>query len=193
MSTFLEPFSSNGRQFYTSSSAWQTSTFGYTYPELQDWSPSTPAQLRVNAIAAVNKLYNPNGAFKRAGMPVALGKEWSVSLNVSKFDLKGERFIIRVFLGAVPRDPSQWAASSGCVGSVPVFPPPHTPGTVYSSIAVYGEIDLTRGLAANGVDVSDLEMTERWLTENLHWRVQKVSYCCSGRKMSREFADNGTV
>src|SRR5450756_1550021 len=44
--TPLEPFSSNGRgQFYTSASSWKTSTFGYTYPEIQDWN-QTPAQLK---------------------------------------------------------------------------------------------------------------------------------------------------
>jgi len=104
MNTLLEPFSSNGRgQFYTSSTAWKMNTFGYTYPEIQDWN-QTPSQLQSNVIAAVNKMYNPQSTpTKRAATPGGLAKEWSVGLSVSKYDLEGERFIIRVFLGAVQR------------------------------------------------------------------------------------------
>jgi tyrosinase len=175
MNTLLEPFSSNGRgQFYTSSTAWKMNTFGYTYPEIQDWN-QTPSQLQSNVIAVVNKMYNPQGTpTKRAATPGGLAKEWSVGLSVSKYDLEGERFIIRVFLGAVPENPEDWPFSNGCMGSFSVFPPPHSGAGPYPTIIAYDEIDLTKGLSENGLDETDIEAVEKWLTNNLNWRVQKV-------------------
>jgi tyrosinase len=104
-STPLEPFSSNGQgKFYNSASSWKTSTFGYTYPEIQDWN-QTPAQLKQNVSAIINRMYHPQGTFSKRGAPhVAQTKEWSVALNVSKYDLQGERFIVRVFLGQAPKN-----------------------------------------------------------------------------------------
>jgi Tyosinase C-terminal domain len=118
--TSLEPFTFNGRgQFYTSASSWKISTFGYTYPEIQDWN-QTPAQLKSNVSAAINRMYNPQGIpAKRAATPGAQTKAWSVALNVSKYDLQGERFIVRVFLGQIPENPEDWPLSSGCAGSSP--------------------------------------------------------------------------
>jgi tyrosinase len=174
--TLLEPFSSDGRgQFYTSASAWRMSTFGYTYPEIQDWN-QTPAQLKLNVSTAINRMYSPNGPFfKRAIPSIANTKEWSVVLNVSKYDLQGERFIIRVFLGQIPENPGDWSFSSRCVGSFSVFPPPHQGNGPYPTITVYSEIALTKGLIKNGLDPTNSEGVEQWLKSNLNWVIQKVS------------------
>jgi tyrosinase len=101
-------------------------------------------------------------------------KEWSVSLSVNKYDLKGERFIIRVFLGQVPDNPEDWPLSNTCAGSFPVFPPPSTTTGPYPIITAYSEIDLTKALAENGIDESDEDTVEKWLKANLSWHVQKV-------------------
>jgi tyrosinase len=175
-STPLEPFSSNGQgKFYNSASSWKTSTFGYTYPEIQDWN-QTPAQLKQNVSAIINRMYHPQGTFSKRGAPhVAQTKEWSVALNVSKYDLQGERFIVRVFLGQAPKKPEDWPFSSGCVGSFSVFPPPHQGNGPYPTIIAYSEIALTKGLKENGVDPTNVEAVEKWLENNLKWGVQKVS------------------
>ncbi|KAH8770537.1 hypothetical protein BGZ57DRAFT_437429 [Hyaloscypha finlandica] len=173
-STPLEPFSSNGHgKYYTSASSWKTSTFGYTYPEIQDWN-QTPTQLKQNVSAIINRMYHPQGTFSKRGAPyVAQTKEWSVALNVSKYDLQGERFIVRVFLGQAPKKPEDWPFSSGCVGSFSVFPPPHQGNGPYPTIIAYSEIALTKGLKENGVDPTNVEAVEKWLENNLKWGVQK--------------------
>jgi tyrosinase len=174
--TSLEPFTFNGRgQFYTSASSWKISTFGYTYPEIQDWN-QTPAQLKSNVSAAINRMYNPQGIpAKRAATPGAQTKAWSVALNVSKYDLQGERFIVRVFLGQIPENPEDWPLSSGCAGSFSVFPPPLQGNGPYPTIIAYSEVDLTKGLSENGVNPTDVAAVEKWLESNLNWGVQKVS------------------
>lgn len=175
-STPLEPFSSNSRgQFYTSASSWKTSTFGYTYPEIQDWN-QTPAQLKANVTATVNRMYNPQGTFpKRAATPGSQTKSWSVALNVSRFDLQGESFTVRVFLGDIPENSEDWPLSSECAGSFTVFPPPHQGNGPYPTLTAYYEIDLTKDLSDNGVDPTDVAAVEKWLEGNLNWVVQKVS------------------
>lgn len=52
----LKPFFDANLNYHTSKTASQTKTFGYTYPEINDWS-KTPEQLRTYVINRVNTLY----------------------------------------------------------------------------------------------------------------------------------------
>ncbi|KAK2880013.1 hypothetical protein FQN49_000648 [Arthroderma sp. PD_2] len=63
----LYPFHVNDNTHYTANTARYTKTFGYTYPEIQDWGVSK-ADLQKNVRRRVNELYNkPSGqAAKRA-------------------------------------------------------------------------------------------------------------------------------
>lgn len=182
LNTPLEPFAPTGDgPFFTSASARITSTFGYTYPEIQDWNQS-PAQLKANVTAAINRLYNPNGArINRRGdiisrdlLPGQQTREWSVGLRVSKFDLGGERFIIRLFLSGVPEDPKDWAMASGCVGSFTVFPPPSVGSGPLPEITAFSEISLVGGLTKKGKNTQDSRAMIKYLKKDLQWRVQKV-------------------
>ncbi|KAJ6261611.1 Tyrosinase [Drechslerella dactyloides] len=58
LNTALPPFRQSGNQFYTSATAANTKTFGYSYPETADWNrrPGTQS-LSNDIIAAVNRLY----------------------------------------------------------------------------------------------------------------------------------------
>jgi tyrosinase len=182
--TSLEPFTSNGRgQFYTSASSWKTNTFGYTYPEIQDWD-QTPAQLKVNITATIARMYNSQPAFKRAAEPAAQTKAWSVALNVSRYDLQGEPFVIRVFLGQVPQNPEDWPISNTLAGSFSILPPPHRGNGPYPTILAYSEISLMKGLMENGVDPKNVEAVEKWLESNLYWNVQKVSHLHQGEDVN---------
>jgi len=185
-STPLEPFSisANG-PWYDSSSARFTSTFGYTYPEIDDWN-KTSAQLKSDVSASINQLYNPNNAFSRRsstfksqldGRGSQQTREWFVTLRVSKFDLQGQRFIVVIFLGSVPSDSSNWQSASNMVGSFPVFPPPLPPTTSvgYPQIIANSEYSLEDGLKAKGIDTQNLDVVERFLKENLVWGVMKAS------------------
>ncbi|KAF3481610.1 tyrosinase [Arthroderma uncinatum] len=54
----LYPFHANDNTYYTANSARYTRTFGYTYPEIEDWGVSKQ-QLQANVRRNVNALYNP--------------------------------------------------------------------------------------------------------------------------------------
>lgn len=182
-STQLKPFAPTGDSpFFTSTSARNIGTFGYTYPEINDWS-QTPAQLKANVSAAINRMYNPNLPHNQAGGDIEARadtsnkqtKEWSVAIKVNKFDLDGERFIIRVFLGSVPQDSKTWATSSACVGSFPVFPPPKPATGPLPVVLAYSEVSLVYGLYNQGHDPQDVGSVSGSLKTGLQWRVQKVS------------------
>ena len=193
--TSLGPFTSTTHgQFYTSTSSRSLSAFGYSYPEIQDWlfNQSTQA-LQQNVTAAVNELYNPSGTFskratippsskfiKRGGLiPGSQVREWSVQIQVSKFDLNGSRFMIRLFLGDVPEDSSVWATSSACVGSFAVLPPPHASATGgLPNVVAYDEVSLVQALEEYGYNGEDESAVVPFLTENLVWRIQNVCFCC---------------
>ncbi|KAH7330221.1 hypothetical protein BKA65DRAFT_404823 [Rhexocercosporidium sp. MPI-PUGE-AT-0058] len=182
LSTPLEPFAPTGAgPYFTSTSARQISTFGYTYPEIQDWLQS-PAQLKASVTAAINRLYNPNGARinprtgemeSRTHVPNNQATEWSVGIKVSKFDLDGERFIIRLFLDTVPEDPKDWLMAPSCIGYIPIFPPPHSGGAQYPEVIAYSEVSLVNGLAHLGRDAADIHGVRKFLRRALQWRVQK--------------------
>lgn len=71
----LRPFRKDENTFYTAKTARSTRTFGYTYPEIEDWDVSKE-QLQKNVRRRVNELYNKpkssNGGQKR-GEPESYG------------------------------------------------------------------------------------------------------------------------
>jgi tyrosinase len=175
LSTPLEPFSTDTEgHFYTSSMVQSLKEFGYSYPEIQDWN-QTPQELQAKVITQVNHLYGPSAAkIKRRGSgPQAPTKVWSVRIHVSKFDLGGQRFIVRIFLGDVPQNPLSWSTSETCIGSFPVFPPVQST-EMHPQIPTHNEISLTAGLKARGYDGQDSTTTAKYLERALHWRVQLV-------------------
>lgn len=175
LSTPLQPFSSDTQgHFYTSSMVQSLKSFGYSYPEIRDWN-QTPKELQASVITQVNRLYGPSAPnIKRRGNDQqAQNKVWSVSIHVSKFDLDGQRFIIRIFLEDVPQNPLGWSTSEACVGSFPVLPPVQST-KMHPQISCHNEISLTEALKARGYDGQDSETTAKYLKRALHWRVQLV-------------------
>jgi tyrosinase len=175
LSTPLKPFSTDTRgSFYTSRGSRSLSTFGYSYPGIEDWN-HTPEQLQANVTAHVNALYGSSNSLSKRDVlaPRAEVTEWSVTIGVSKFDLGGLRFIIRIFLGDIPENPSDWATSDACVGSFVMLPPPSITGPL-PQVLSYNEIGLTEALKARGYDGQDLAATIKYLEEGLQWRVQLV-------------------
>ncbi|EHK98613.1 hypothetical protein M7I_5554 [Glarea lozoyensis 74030] len=118
LQTPLYPFTSTiAGQLYTSASALMTAKFNYAYPEIEDWNQSVD-QLKTNVTAQINRLYDPNGiwqntrplrAAKRTALKAgAVTRAWSVAVKVAKFDLDGEMFRIRLFLGDIPAESKAW-------------------------------------------------------------------------------------
>lgn len=188
VNTPLEPFSPDGKTFYTSTSVRYMSAFGYTYPEIQDWN-QTPAQLKANVTTQINKLYNPNGkntvskrntdSDPKLVRPVSdrTGEDqraWSVGIKVNKFGLDGDRFLVRVFVGAVPSDPQDWATSSSLIGTMPVLPAPHNGAGPLPVVLVNGEINLSQALDDAGFSGDEESQITQYLQKNLHVEIQAV-------------------
>jgi tyrosinase len=179
--TPLPPFSTNAQgTFWTSASSQYLSTFGYTYPEIQDWN-QTPSQLSSNVTAQVNMMYNPPTPSKRSLSPRSITTdgheqvlEWSVGLSVSKFEMNGQRFIVRLFVGNIPEDPRTWATSESCAGSFAVLPPPQAPTGPVPDVKAYDEISLMQTLMSVGHDGKDVSAVVGYLKESFEWRVQLV-------------------
>ncbi|PQE08166.1 hypothetical protein CJF31_00008268 [Rutstroemia sp. NJR-2017a BVV2] len=191
----LKPFAISSTTFHTSTSARSLSAFGYSYPEITDWN-QTASQLTSYVTGRVNALYSIGGAnskrmVRRNGrLHSSLGvegghqgkdntklREWSASISVSKFDLQGQRFIVRLFCGSIPEKPEDWATSSSLLGSVVILPPP----VAYDGAdkMAHDEIVLLRedsnhahGGYAVPDEEGDGEGTVEYLKENLRWRVQ---------------------
>ncbi|KAI9650419.1 hypothetical protein NHQ30_000433 [Ciborinia camelliae] len=195
VSTPLKPFAITSSTFFTSITARSLSQFGYSYPEIMDWN-MTAAQMTSYVTGIVNQKYNADGSnskIKKRNFenreslehpyegPHANKtlREWTAALSVSKLDLHGQRFIIRIFLGTIPQDPKEWGKSENLVGSLVILPPPEAAAKNAAGALAYDEIVVLREPIVAGSlegldgDVDgDGEGTEEFLKANLRWRVQ---------------------
>ncbi|QSZ35560.1 hypothetical protein DSL72_008430 [Monilinia vaccinii-corymbosi] len=192
--TSLKPFAITSSTLFTSNSCRSMAQFGYSYPEIMDWN-MTAAQMQSYVTGKVNTLYNADGLNSKikkrnfgsretSSGPQYEGsntnktlREWTAALSVSKLDLEGERFIIRIFLGKVPENPKEWGRCENLVGSLVILPPPGAFAKDAREALAYDEIVVLRepvvGGSYDGHDkVGDGEGTEEFLKANLKWRVQ---------------------
>jgi tyrosinase len=166
--TPLTPFTTGDKKTpWTSASARYTKSFGYSYPDVQDWLPRTAAELSANVTARVNQLYNPNGVLTRRSssmrirgsslMERATEKVWSVNVAVPNAAL-GEAFYIDVVVGDVT------------LGKLVILSAPSKVELDAGAKRVsYGEYPLTAGLAG----VAEDDVVE-YLKANLKFRVIKT-------------------
>ncbi len=201
--TPLKPFHKDtAGNFWTSTSARNIGSFGYTYPELQG---GTAASVK----KAVNNLYGRSAGqtiarrseiesaesrgekFGRLGTRAFGGGaygvqverstentyiEWIANLRVAQEALDST-FYIHVFLGDFAPNPASWSIDPNLVGTHSVFKP--FPGTDKKRDRIItGTVPLTKALRrdadAGKVDIKDEKAVEAYLTQNLHWRVTNV-------------------
>lgn len=157
----LTPFYTGDRTTpWTSLGARYTKAFGYSYPEVQDWLPRTPAQLSANVTARVNQLYNPNGILTRRSSSMrtkrATEKVWTVEVNVPNAAV-GEGFTVDLSVGEI------------AIGKlVVVSAPTQAELDAGAKKTTFGEYSLTPGLG--GVAEDDIA---EFLKTNLKWGVSK--------------------
>ncbi|KAF2115499.1 hypothetical protein BDV96DRAFT_646497 [Lophiotrema nucula] len=198
MNSALTPFHSNSAgKFWTSALVRQTSTFGYTYPELIGTNTRT-------LTAKINQLYGPNAttsSSKRsldesygevvergrggkgvAGAPNFSGeRHYVANTRVQKFGLDGS-FNIYIFLGDTPgNDSSTWATESSFVGLTGIFSTMSSQQSddVKATSDVNGAVPLTAALEAKVLSGELSGMDEctvaKYLQTNLKWKISKVN------------------
>jgi hypothetical protein len=183
----LTPFTTgDGNTTYTSSSSRFTKYFGYSYPEVEDWVSQTAAQLAANVTSQVNFMYNPNGIYSTNGSTVGMrstrstkselghghGREWSVTIQASR-DALAIPYVIGIFLGVPPINPTDWTTSENLVVTRSVAL--HTGAGDGPLASVVFEIPLTRAFNKIGLDGVHVGNTTKYLQANLHWAVREVN------------------
>ncbi|KAM0186665.1 hypothetical protein ACHAPC_004449 [Botrytis cinerea] len=190
----LKPFAITSSTFFTSNTCRSMSQFGYSYPEIMDWN-MTAAEMTSYVTGRVNELYNSDGSNSKikkrnfenrelsseeqheGSSANKTLREWTAALSVSKLDLQGQRFIIRLFLGEIPEDPEEWGRSESLVGSLVILPPPGAVSNEATKALAYDEIVILREPAIGSnykahEEDGDREGTEEFLKRNLRWRAQ---------------------
>jgi len=164
------PFAINSTGMYTSATARSMKTFGYTYPEINDWS-QTATQLANNVSTQVNNLYSGGGSSTRRrrnpswkrNSPIT---EWFAGTAVDRFAL-GRSFNIFVFLGCPPNNTAAYATANNLAGLSAIFAPIREPNSMPLSLN-YDEVPLQRSLDALDIAPND---TAQFLKDNLEWVV----------------------
>ncbi|MCJ1417075.1 hypothetical protein MMC32_003414 [Xylographa parallela] len=190
--TPLTPFhaSANGT-LYTSTTVRTTRTFGYAYPEVQDWN-ATAAQLAATVRATVNSLYNPasatrkrappgQSASKRAANANAAAYQWAINIAADVTRLPTP-LLLHFFLSAPPPSPQAWSSAPNLIASLPLLstpiqdlsttstPPPPPPRLTH------GQLPLTHALLRLPVSqLPDLAPASvlPLLRTALQWRAQR--------------------
>lgn len=171
----LKPFFDPKLNYFTSNSASQIKTFGYTYPEINDWS-TTPDELAAYVTARVNDLYGqgvdtgPRSGPKRAEGPAKTPVAYSAEISVERSDVPlpcgiqlrlGDQVLGRMSLLSMP-----------------------TRGTSYASIPLGDALQqLNLGVMPEDALIS-------YLQENLEVEVRRVcsvpgSYVCLATEVIR--------
>jgi tyrosinase len=165
---------------------------GYQYPETPFKLANNPPALAAFAREQVNALYGPqlkvNEGFTKqplVGLPKLEGAaahyrtEWVAFVRAKRFAIPGS-WNIFIFLGEPNADPSKWALES--VGTVAVFAPRNIGfcknclSQEGAGMEVSGVVYLTDALSRKVGEELEEDKVVEYLTENLHWRVGKVSH-----------------
>jgi tyrosinase len=89
--TGLKPFyKSDLKNFWSSNTARSTRTFGYTYPELQDWTMSS-SELQRSVISTVNKLYGSSSLTANNNLAARqenIVTQYEAKISVNREDLQ---------------------------------------------------------------------------------------------------------
>lgn len=103
--------------------------------------------------------------------------DWFIRIRTKAASL-GSSFTVLVFLGAPPASEADWRTADNLVGVHIEFvnsdPDRCSNCLVNADIVTEGFVELTRALKAHGMYTHPEADIERYLSENLQWRVQKV-------------------
>jgi len=104
--------------------------------------------------------------------------DWFIRIRVKKFQL-AQSFTILIFLGPVPEDAADYRTSDSFIGSHSEFvnsDPEHCANCKDSAnLITEGFIDLDDSLERLGQGEKTEEEIEKYIHDQIHWRIQKVS------------------
>ena len=105
--------------------------------------------------------------------------EWTARVRVKLFELSSS-FAVLLFLGAVPENPDEWHTSPSYVGAHHAFvnsAAEHCANcTAQQDCVTEGFVHLQDAIAErSGLGGFDPRSVTQYLTEHLHWRIQKAS------------------
>ncbi|MCJ1287371.1 hypothetical protein MMC26_006720 [Xylographa opegraphella] len=185
--TPLTPFhaSPNGT-LYTSTTVRSPRTFGYAYPEVQDWNATSAAQLAATVRATINSLYNPDSATEkrsartrepgtRATSALAAHYQWAINIAADVSQLPTPLFL-HFFLAAPPPSPQSWSSAPNLIASLPLLATPSTSAAHPAPRLTHGQLPLTHALLRLPVsDLPDLAPPSvlPLLRTALQWRAQR--------------------
>jgi len=115
--------------------------------------------------------------------------DWSARIHAKKYEL-GHGYIVLIFLGPVPDDPSKWRTSSSFVGAHVAFVNTEAEQCDncrdQAELVVEGFVHLNAAIARlSGLSSFDPSVVTPYLRDNLHWRVQGVSSLQSSLGVSK--------
>jgi len=140
-------------------------------------SPARPAGVQQAATGPASGGRGPQTASSAmpAGSPSNYHLEWSARVRCDKYEL-GDSFSVIFFVVTVPHNPAEWTSSPYYVGSFHVFggegPSDNRSQPDYN---IQGFVHLDDGLIKHsGQRTLEPDVVVPFLTDNLHWRVQKT-------------------
>jgi tyrosinase len=104
--------------------------------------------------------------------------DWTARVEFKKYEL-GSSFSVLIFLGQVPENPREWRVSPSYVGGHHAFVSSAASRCAncnnQQDLVIEGFVHLNRAIAQHsGLPSLDPDVVEPYLTNNMHWRVQKV-------------------
>jgi len=104
--------------------------------------------------------------------------DWSARIHAKKYEL-GDGYIVLIFLGQVPDDPSHWRTCPSFVGAHVAFVNTEAEQCDncrdQAELVVEGFVHLNAAIAKqSGLSSFDPSVITPYLRDNLHWRVQAV-------------------
>jgi tyrosinase len=177
----LAPFHMNALgDMWTSTTSRNWTSFGYTYPEVED-NPSNATLTH-----SINRLYKPQTqGLNNTNATVPTPGDNSTRVTTQAIDWQAQvkmptdikiSYSVRAFLGEPSTDPVDWPIDDNYIGQLATMSSPR----MNSSNIVTGNIGLTNKLAqkhASGeLKGLDKETVAAYLKEHFSWRIQALDY-----------------
>lgn len=199
----MTPFRDTANSWWASANfnGADTTDLGYSYPDFEGLNRDDPGEAAARISTIVAELYDIYESRKDRGREAAAPSqrnmlhrsasestnsssnfhEWMARIRVKQFALETS-FSLLIFLGEAPEDPADWHTSPRYVGAHHAFVNGASQDCdncrAQADLVIEGFVNLNDAIATHsGLDTFAPERVKPYLETNLHWYIQKVSYC----------------